>query len=255
MNAPASHPKGPRALLRSPWVLAILAGVALGIVIFVVSALSTSGRTPAVPSAVPDATTALDSLVSRAQIAASTGDTATAVRLAQQVLSKDPGNPAAKRLIDTVTKPQPHTPNPPTPGAGGFDKPVKDLTKLLPVSIDGMVRGMYQTTASDVQVPFSPRVDSPVFHGVLFSAHDQGTSTNARLFVERVVKVAFASEGSLLSVAGVPAYFGRNGQVGEIGFVRGRYAFEVAVSGGSATTGQLTSMAVSLASRVPTHTP
>lgn len=261
-SAPGKKPFLPPGSKK--WVIGGAAVLALGAIIFAAAALSApSSSQPTLP--VVSTADQGAALVRQAQTAAESGQTTVALTLVKKALSVDPGNTAAQQLVDKLTpKTQTASETPPpdtknntrTPDVNaGFDKPVSDLKKLLPTSVSGFRRSMYQVSKTDAQVPFDPKIASTAVSVVLFSVHDRASRTGANDFVNKVVKVAFSKNGSSVTVSGVPAYFGMNGHVGEIGFARGRFAFEVAVTGGSVTPTQLRSIALALASRVPTRTP
>jgi hypothetical protein len=257
------------ALVRSKWAVMGAAVLALAAVILVAAALSAPRAGNQLPSVVTSpAVTPADALVAQAQLAQSTGDTTRAVQLAKRAVAADSSNAAAQSVLQQLTQKDPASGGKkdsttggkkkpaPSPATGsGFDKPVADLRKLLPSSIGGMSRLMYEVDTEDAQVPFNPRNDDVGLSGVLFSVHDRGSAAAAQVFLDKVVKVAFSDDGVSTRVGSAPAYFGRNGNIGELGFVRGRFAFEVAITAAGVAPAQMVKIAVSLASNVPTRTP
>lgn len=236
--------------------------VALAAVIFVVSALSTpkdSSDTALGPIVVanpsaqaPDATqTKAASLYDQAVKAIAAGDTSRARQLLKEVLAQDPNNTAAQqklREIDsqsppdnqTSTTPPPSNPKPvPTPRSdAAYLKPVADLRTLLPAALSGFTMGKPDGKTKVSVVTADPVPGGPYDRQIVtvnITVDDAGSAAEASKFTDRVSRKAYASDASTAQVGVMSAYFGTNGRLAELSFVRGRYVFEViGTAGGSA---------------------
>lgn len=277
MDNRSSGGRTPDRLSRlKPWLIGVAAIVALAVTIVVVSAL-TAPKDAGFdrPAGLTDGQRA-ESLAKQAEQAARSGDTSEAAALARQAIATDPQNVVARKLLDTLEGGEESDVVPASEGTkatdpdkdpapvaakdpdAGFDKEVSDLSKLLPASIEGYRPGTLQADSRNAVMPFDPRYESRTLRTVLFSVHDQGSTAKARGFVDDVVKVAFPSGSPHeISLPGLsrPAYFGTQGRVATIGFYRGRYAFEVSVTGAEADAAALRSVTAELASKIPMQAP
>lgn len=221
--------------------IAMIAGsvVLLALVILGVSAISKPAQRDPLVTAEITALEMAEGLADDATVALSNEDTATAVKLATQALAADPSNQAAQRVIDTVDgaadEPADETDPPATDVAvapGIYAAVVKDTTRLLPVKVRDWTRGQELVEGADALVTFEPKggsADSDKTVRVLITSHDRGSEANAKAFLTKVTKKAFASSGATVKVGVVPGgYTGVDAsKQWVVAFARGRYAFEV----------------------------
>jgi len=230
-------------------LLSSIGVVALVAVIFVGGALSNSKKdaTPTQPAPATNLAPSVQSakFANEAQVALSQGETQTALSLAEQSLKLDATNEAAAAVINTVRtankKPSTSTSgdsgssgSTPSSSADKYDKQVKDISTLLPVSIDGWIPGPATAVEVDALVTFEPQKGTAPYNKVVravLAAHDRKTPAKAKEFIEKVDKRGYARNAGSVKVNNVTAYFGTDDTgVAIIAFARGRYAFEVSLN-------------------------
>lgn len=250
----------------------VLAGVIIGITAFGPGA-STQSPIPA-PITQPPATSG--QLLQQAQIAAASGDTTAAADLAKQALAADPNNAEAQKLVDslqaaentpTASGQTPPSTNPPTGGGttppppaslkpgdpnpaadAGFSGNVSNLSLLLPKSFDSYSLGFPSKSGKDVVLSgTAASANDPATH-VLWAVHAVGSQAAARSFIDKTTAQTYPSDKSTAVVDGAVVYFGTDGtRFATVSYTRGRYVFEVVVTGNGVAPKTLKSLAVKAA--------
>lgn len=253
-------PTGWRSFKRV-WVFAGVA-VALALVILAASALSSPRKAPA-PRVKESALATAERTAKDAEKAASLDQTATALSLALRALELDPKNPTALRVKDEVSAGSGEASSAAGQWTGGgavadlYVTGVKEVATLLPYKFKDWNRGELVTAKGMALVSFEPPAASPSSDSVVravFYARDAGTVTKAAATVPRVYKRAYASDGSTVRLGSADsAYFGTDGrQLSAVGFVRGRYSFEVVLTAvPGVDPGDLRQLALEAASSMP----
>lgn len=218
--------------------LFVLTAVALAVVVWSFAALSAPRKqAPEKKSPIVEA----QRLADDAEKAASLNQTATALSLVERALQADPRNRTALRVKTTLSAPATSAQNgsstqgsePAIAASGAFDKPVADLTTLLPTSFKGWKQGEVVSAKPTALVTFEPSpgdASSGAVMRVAMYARDAGSAAAAAKAVT-VYKRAYPKKAASVRLAAVDAYFGTDGkQLAAVGFVRGRYSFEIIVS-------------------------
>lgn len=207
----------------------------------------------------------------QAVAALASGETTEAADLLRLALVSDPDNSAARDELNRIyvatptpsssSSPDNNLPgsnppasNPTEPNTTGFDKPQADMGVLLPTTLIDYQLGERVVMAGEAQVPADPTAGASlgVVRRALFSVHDRETTAAAKEFVTSVSKVAYPKNPQTITVNGVPAYFGTDGEIfAVVAFSRGRYAFEVILSSESGAPSALLNMAVKAAEAFP----
>lgn len=181
-----------------------------------------------------------ENLAQEARAAASALDTETAVRLANEALAIDPDNATARRIVGALVVVDP-APDTGTPGVSDAVTPAKylastkDIAAFLPLAVAGWSELDVVTQRRDALVTFEPGAGSPEYSSVTrvsVSVHDRKSTAGAETFVEKVSRRVYASDPGSSDLGAVVAYTGTDGsRLATVAFTRGRYAFEVIVTG------------------------
>lgn len=265
-----AKPISRRLSKRTTVIGSTVAGVlVLAAVIFAVSALSSPDADSGSISVRPPSEQSAD-MYSQALDKLKSGDETAAVTLLRQALTLDPDNQQAQNELDRIVKNRataddsdddddPADPDPDDPvdpdDDDEFDQEVADLSVLLPDAVEGYEVGMVVVQGPDAQVPADPTDEGPstVVRRALFSVHDRGTAADAQAFVNNVTKTAFTENGAQVTVNGVDAYFGTDGErFATVSYSRGRYVFEVIVTAEDGAPGALVDVVIEAASAFPT---
>jgi hypothetical protein len=248
---PARKTSGLDSLLRSKNFVRIALAAALVMaaagVILVVSALPSLKDATSKPASTTTAVPLDD--YNRGVVAASSGDTATAVAALSAVPESDPNYRAARAKLAELTKPATQS-TPSAPSGGGstattettkpstnpsdapYLQPIADLLTLLPAAIEGYTvappedQGVIAVTTAE---PVRGGADAGKLTLVSYTVHDQKTAAAAKKFVSRVSKKVYAKNGdSSVTIGTRTGYYGTDGRrVATATFARGRYVFEV----------------------------
>lgn len=229
-------------------VLIALGGVALlAAVIFAVPALQPArwggsgeeqGRGPILP------------LAERARDALRSGDTTEALRLATEALDANPDDQLARRIATEVREQRssgagssagasgatssPEATRKPTPVApdSAFEKKLRDFGALLPESHPGFSLGTTVISDGEASVSGTPVDDTGQVSAIQWAIHERSSASAAQSFIAKTSRVLYAFDVGSLSVDGATAYAGTDGtRYASIVYTRGRYVFEVVVSG------------------------
>jgi len=222
-----------KALIGSVVTVFALAALILGITMF--SSPERSGPSDLELASIERSQSMYDDAL--AELAS--GDATAAAQLLTRAIELDPNNKAAaKKLaeLDTAepTQPTPVEPTgtvkPPADPNAGYTSPVADLATLLPKAATGYDMSQPLVTGTDAQIT-GEGVRSGPMPGVrtaTFFVHDMGSTEAAESFVDNQTHTAFPSNAADVTVNGLKAYFGTDGdQIAVIAYSRGRFAFEV----------------------------
>lgn len=224
---------------KALWTFGGVAGLAA--VIFVASSLSAPNSPPdAKPSEFTPELRA-EELAQEASKAASAFETRTASDLANRALALDADNQTAKRVIDTLSS------TPQTGAAEGsssgtstatpskYLKATKDMAGFLPDMVAGWSTLDVVEQSRDALVTFEPTKAATEYRSVArvsVSVHDRGSPKAAQTFVKKVSMRVYSKNSGSADLGAVAAYTGTDGvRLATVAFARGRYAFEVIVSG------------------------
>lgn len=229
--------------------IAVLAGSAAGLALLIFAFAAFQARSPVEPQAREQSRL----LSAQASGALRSGDETLAAALAGRALALDSRNPEAAGVADQVTKrrstrtadggsgvadetkqPEPAEPVPGEPGGDGdaaFDDPVEEPAALLPQSFDGYTFGMPVALEGEVSVSASAsRKTGPT--RILWAIHDVRSKAGAQEFMNGTSRQLYGSDAQDVDIEGADAYFGTDGmRFATVVYSRGRYVFEVLVSG------------------------
>ncbi len=248
-------------------VLGLASVALLALVILVSSALSepkpaSSPMSVSATSSVPGEDAQDASASARyeeaAERALASGDTTEAVRLLELAVTANPENESASRLltelrVTTVGGGQVASAATPGPSGGApaqepggktdgvtpggapdsYDKPVEDVTSLLPSNVWGYTRASLERGETESILALRPASGGSAAGRValaVLTAYDRGSPDAARSFVDGIKK-AFPEDGASVTIGGFPGKFGTDGaRLASATFSRGRFAFEVVLT-------------------------
>lgn len=225
---------GRHTLVRFGWALA---GVAvLAAVVFGASALWPNSASNE-PSAGPG-----EYLASKASAALESGDTTAAIGFAERALAVDASNAEAKQVLTAARKQDPVAEEPPTSSEqpdpvepapdDAFLEPLAEPRALLPSSFDGYAMGAPVVTADQVTVQGTATQEDATVTSIIWTIHDAGGARGATSFISKTSKVLYAKDAVMHQVDGASVYVGTDGtHYASAVYTRGRYVFEVLVSG------------------------
>lgn len=226
----------PRLSRRAVWALVV---TGLSFVVLAGAALWSGGSGPD-----KGAGGAASFLAEQAERSLASGDETAAVGFAERALREDPGNAAAEAVVADVARrraarPSPGDDDPATdPGQGSgardesaFDVRVADVTVLLPASFDGFMLGTPVVMGGEASVSGSSAGKSGA-NRVVWAVHDTGSRDGAKNFIEKTSRTLYGSDAANVTIDGADAHFGTDGtRFATVAYSRGRYVFEVLVSG------------------------
>lgn len=175
------------------------------------------------------------------------GDATAAAQLLTRAVELDPNNKKAADKLSELDTAQPSTPapveptgtvTPPADPNAGYTDPVADLAALLPKTATGYDMSQPLVTGTDAQVTGEGLRSGPMpgVRTATFYVHDMGSTSAAESFVDNQTHTAFPSNAADVTVNGLKAYFGTDGdQIAVIAYSRGRFAFEVILAARSGT--------------------
>lgn len=248
---------------------AVVGVVALALVIFVGSLLSSPKKSAQPPSTieVSQGQQSQDAY-NQGLSALQSGDTTKAITELSQAVRLDPNNTTAKQKLAEVTAAQSAANSNSNPGstsstrpkpapapvkpADPFLAPVADLAVLLPKSYAGFAVGTPTTDTASAVLVASPTKGGPVSH-VQWSVYDRKTANGASQFISGVSKSLYGKDASSVTVHSVSGHFGTDGTLlASVSFVRGRYVFEVVLTVPGGSPSDAKSAAVSAANAFAT---
>ncbi len=257
---------------RIKWVVGIAGTVLLmaGIMFGVWALTAPSEQTRSTVSAV-DAEEESRLLYEQALAALESDDASAAVELLEKAVAMDPLNTSARARLESLkngggtssdsggsSSGDGNTPgDTPDDPDEGFTDSVSDLVLLLPAEVEGYEMGAPLATDKDAQITAEASRRSGPGDRVrtsTFYAHDLGDTDSAKSFVTNQMHTAFPKNSAEVTVNGVDAYFGTDGErLAVVSFSRGRYAMEVIVAAQPGTSpGSLLDLAVEAAEAFPT---
>lgn len=224
-------------------------------VIWVVSALSSPRQTVAPPAGLTSLQQS-DLEHSKALDALASGDTTAAVSLLEKALSLDSNNTRARTELERIRRdaapaapggdgPDPSAPGTvpapgPAPDDPAFDKPVSDLSVLLPGLVEGYSLGAVVKGDANATVAGSPTDPDLGNSRCLWAVHDGKTAAGAAQFIASVSKPLYLRDGRNVTVDGAAGYFGTDGtRFASVVYTRGRYVFEVVLTSPSESPSEL----------------
>lgn len=243
-------------------LIAIASVVLLGAVIFVSGSLSGDLRTPS--TAEKPIEGASVTLYRDAVAALESGDTTKAIEGFEAVLEADPNHVGARQALDSLRsesdsegeasgeKPEPDTDDaqvrPDDPGFSAEQNP----SKLLPTAL----AGYYLDEPVGMEDTFTrsggPKLAGGDVSAVVWTVNKLESKEAAERFIERSTKVAYDEEQEQIVVDGTRAFFGTDGSLfATVGYVRGRYAFEVTLTSTGRPPKELKSQAITAARAFP----
>ncbi len=230
-----------KALWSGAATVAVLAVVL--IVFGLVGPLRSKQPAGEAPLAVEQPATTSQMLYQQAVQAEASGETTKAAELAQAALAADPGNAAARTLLDKIAQgPTDPAPNPDEPDASidetpavdpdaAFRKKYENLAALLPTNAAGFSYDIPLQFGPDITMSGNQVPASKTITLISWAAHDLKTAAAAKSFITKTSKQSFPEDGASVTVNGKKAYFGTDGtRFATVAFARGRYAFEVLVT-------------------------
>lgn len=182
------------------------------------------------------------------------GETTEAVALLQDHLAANPNDAEAADLLKRLTRAvsganritessdvspdsaSGETPPDPVPQTD-WSAEIADITRLLPLVVQGLVPGSIVHDKSNAVIPFDPVEDGDYgqMRRILYSVHDRGDSATAGRYVAETSKAVYSKNGENITVDGASAYFGTDGKtLATVAYARGRYVFEVVITVSSA---------------------
>jgi len=214
-----------------------------------------------------------DATLQQAEAALSSGDTTTAITLANQALKESPNNTLARTIItkarsqarQTNSNGQSSNNSNDDSGSPGeqsaaadaaFQKKTKKIGAMLPASFEGYDMSYPTVVGPDADLSGIPlRAPAPAFR-LAWSVHDRGSAKAATTFITKVSKVLYPKSAGSVTVDGKTAYFGTDGnELATVSYTRGRYAFEVVVVANSGDPAKLRDFAVKAAQAFPDAMP
>ncbi len=235
-KVPTLDPKLKRILV------AIAAVIGLALLIFGVSALSSSKKSTDTVATTNQlsAEAQADLLAQRAVAAESANDTGTARSLAESALKLNAANQTAVAVVNRLNEADPGNTSAdtkPDPGAtttaDTWSKSIKNMASVLPTAIAGWTAGDIVSQKGDAQVTFTPDAEGSDGGSAIratFAVHDRGSAAKASTFVKSVDKKVYPGDGATMKFGSQSGYFGTDGaRLAVAAFARGRYAFEVVV--------------------------
>jgi hypothetical protein len=266
--------KNPR-VRNAMWIA--LGVLALAAVVFAASALSgPRDAVPKLPSASTDLSAAEQSRrdYDAAQGALAKGDKQKAAGLLEKAVKEDPSNSAARakltelqsggQVLDPANPPASKTETSPAgngdqdqdngSGAAWYDRPVSDLGKLLPSSVNGFRAGSKLVQGADAQLPLDPgsAENARFVRRILLSVHDRGSAAKATEFVSTQLRVLYPQARARVTAGASTAEFGSDGRLyGAVLFARGRFAYEVVMTASGPDPSKLKDMGDTVADSFP----
>lgn len=225
--------------------VALLAGSAAGLALLIFAFAALQARTPTEPR--PQEQSRL--LSAQASEALRSGDETLAAALAERALRLDTRNSDAAGVAEQVSKrrsaraagggsgvgdePEPKAPEPEQPPSGdsAFAGPIEGLELLLPQTFDGFAFGAPVALDGEASISASAsRKTGPT--RILWAIHDVGEESSAKKFMNDTSRQLYGSDSRDVEIDGADAYFGTDGmRFATVVYSRGRYVFEVLVSG------------------------
>lgn len=226
--------------------LALLAGSAAGLALLIFLFAALQARTPGEPQASEQSRL----LSTQAGEALRSGDETLAATLAERALRLDTRNSAATGIAEQVAKRRStraagggseegdqsdaQSPEPGQPADSGdlaFAGPIEGLETLLPQTFDGYVFGAPVALEGEASISASAsRRAGPT--RILWAIHDAGKERSAKEFLNSTSRRLYGSDSGDVEIDGADAYFGTDGmRFATVVYRRGRYVFEVLVSG------------------------
>lgn len=227
--------------------------LALVAVIFIFSALGSPGDISG-PSDAATPQLEAQQLALDAGQALSSGDTTLAATLAQKALSLDPGNQSAAAVLEQAQSrsddgssdaddggdsgTEGSTQEPGDPAAepevddSAFEADIDDLGALLPATFPEFSLGDVSVVDLDAQVSGTAVKLSNPARQITWAVHGFANPSAAKAFIDDTSKQFYGSGGESVKIDGASGYFGTDGtRYATAVYVRGKYVFEVLVSG------------------------
>lgn len=226
--------------------VAVLAGSVAGLAVLIFAFAALQARTPVEPRA--QAQSRL--LSAQASEALRSGDETLAAALAERALKLDTGNSEAAGVTEQVAErrstraagggsgagdePPRQDSEPGKPSEDGdalFAGSIEDLSLLLPDAFDDYAFGVPVALEGEASISASaPRKSGPT--RILWAIHDAGEERAAQEFKNDTSRQLYGSDARDVQIDGADAYFGTDGmRFATVVYSRGRYVFEVLVSG------------------------
>lgn len=229
-------PRNPRLRRVAFWAfgLLLLAGVVFGGTALRRNDAGSGGRDSAVY------------LAEQASAALASNDDTAALAFANRALAVDPANAEALRVADEVARRRAASPEPPpsdtTGGAApdapadsgdeAFSQKIPNLVGLLPTGFAGYSLGAPSGLGDEAVVSATPKSGDVKVTTIVWSVHDAGSAKEADRFIERTSTTLYGSDRQRVTIDGASAYVGTDGmRYASAVYVRGRYVFEVLLSG------------------------
>lgn len=138
----------------------------------------------------------------------------------------------------------------------GFTSKIGDIAALLPKSFSGYDLGRAAPLGSDVTLAGTASSSSAAASHVLWAVHDMSTQKGAAGFITKTSSVSYGQDKSTVSIDGAVAFFGTDGtRFATVAYTRGRYVFEVVVTGNDVPPASLKSFAAKAAAAFPDTPP
>lgn len=226
--------------------VALLAGSAAGLALLIFVFAALQARTPGEPQSSEQSRL----LSSQASEALRSGDETLAAALAERALRLDTRNSDAASVVEQVAKrrstraarggseerdqPDGQDQEPGQPPANpdsAFADPIPGLETLLPQTFDGYAFGAPVAFEGEASISASAsRKSGPT--RILWAIHDAGEERAAKEFTKETSRQLYGSDSRDVEIDGADAYFGTDGmRFATVVYSRGRYVFEVLVSG------------------------
>jgi len=126
------------------------------------------------------------------------------------------------------------------------------MRKLMPTAFKKFFLGDAVVTESEAQVSATPVSGKQAATNVTWTVHEADSKSDAQRYVTVVSKKSFPKDGSSVSVDGAPGYFGTDGtRYATCVYVRGRYAFEILITGNGRDPKELRALAEEAAKAFP----
>lgn len=242
-DSPTPAEKRRRALLR--WSITVAVAAILMIGVGALGPALTGQKKPEQPGATLSARDRSEQLRTQAEAAGAAGDVQTARVLAQRAVEADPSNPAARELVTRLTPgggsssavtttPSPSVPTTTAPPAAsaspdtGYTAPIADLSSLIPTSFPHWSFDQSIVTEGEVSVSASPVSAKAAGGRLIWTVRDRESIAGAKSFVSKTTKVLYNKKAASVTVHGVTAYFGTDGErLATVTYRRGRFVFEL----------------------------
>lgn len=232
---------------RTPTRLRLAVRWATGVAVIAAVILGVAALQPGPRADDPDSSSESGAfLARRATEVLESGDETGALSFAERALAVDPGNKAAVSVADEVERRRSSgsegTEPPPGGDASGggagpqsdeaFLSDIGNLAALLPETFADYALGSAVELDGEVSLSATPDNAGARVQRIVWAVHDAGTRDGAAAFVSKTSEVLYSKDVSSAVIDGATAYVGTDGtRYASAVYTRGRYVFEVLVSG------------------------